>query len=60
MQASNPINTHAKFGKDRIHTFPSNERKPSIRMPDAGKNPTGVDIIPFALEGQQKSLFKVE
>ena len=33
MQAINPINTHTKFGKDRINTFPSNERKP-----DAGKS----------------------
>ena len=38
MEAIHPINTHTKFGKDRINTFPSNERKPSIRTPDAGKS----------------------
>ena len=38
MQAINPINTHTKFGKDRINTFPSNERKPSVRTADAGKS----------------------
>ena len=39
MQAINPINTHTKFGKDRINTFPSNERKPSVR-PEAGRRTT--------------------
>ena len=48
MQAINPINTHAKFGKDRINTFPSNERKQSVRKLD-----TGVDII---LENRVKSM----
>ena len=38
MQSINPINTHTKFGKDRINTFPSNEQKPSVRMPDDGKS----------------------
>ena len=38
MQAINPINTHTKFGKDRINTFPSNERKPSVRTADGGKS----------------------
>ena len=38
MQAINPINTHTKFGKDRINTFPSNERKPSVRMTDGRKS----------------------
>ena len=38
MQAINPINTHTKFGKDRINTFPSNEWKPSVRTPDSGKS----------------------
>ena len=38
MQAINPINNHAKFGKDRINTFPSNERKPSVWTPDGGKS----------------------
>ena len=38
MQAINRINTHAKFGKDRINTFPSNEWKPSVRTVDAGKS----------------------
>ena len=49
MQAINPINLHTKFGKDRINTFPSNEWKPSIRMPEKAKlicpPPSGVDII---------------
>ena len=49
MQAINPINTHTKFGKDRINTFPSNERKPSMRMAEKAKiicpPPSGVDII---------------
>ena len=27
MQAINLINTHTKFGKDRINTFPCNDRK---------------------------------
>ena len=48
MQAINPINTHTKFGKDRINTFPSNERKPSVRTPEKAKiicpPPSGVDI----------------
>ena len=48
MQAINPINTHTKFGKDRINTFPLNERKPSVRTPDKVKiicpPPSGVDI----------------
>ena len=50
MQAIFPINTHTKFGKDRINTFPSNERKPSVRTSDGGKSknnmstPSGVDI----------------
>ena len=54
MQAINPIKTHTKFGKDRINTFPSNERKP--KHPDDGRRttekakiicppPSGVDII---------------
>ena len=30
MQANNPINTHTKFGKERINTFPLNDRKPSV------------------------------
>ena len=38
MQAINPINSHTKFGKDRLNMFPSNERKPSVRMPDDGKS----------------------
>ena len=33
MQAINPINTHTTVGKDRTNTFPSNERKPSVRTP---------------------------
>ena len=37
MQAINPIDTHTKFGKDRINTFPSNERKPSIRTVEKAK-----------------------
>ena len=37
MQAINPINTHTKFGKDRINTIPSNERKPS-ETADDGKS----------------------
>ena len=49
MQAINPINTHTKFGKDRINTFPSNEQKPSSRTPEKAKiicpPPNGVDII---------------
>ena len=49
MQAINPVNTHAKFGKDRINTFPSNEQKPSVWMAEKAKimcpPPTGVDII---------------
>ena len=38
MQAINPINTHTKFGKDRINTFPLNERKSSVWTPDGGKS----------------------
>ena len=38
MQAINPINTHTKFGKDRINTFTSNEQKPSIRTADGRKS----------------------
>ena len=38
MQATNPINTHTKFGKDRINTFPSNEWKASVWMADGGKS----------------------
>ena len=38
MQAINPINTHTKFGKDRLNTFPSNEQKPSVWTADAGKS----------------------
>ena len=37
MQAINPINTHTKFGKDRINTFPSNEQKPNIWTPEKAK-----------------------
>ena len=37
VQAINPINTHTKFGKDRINTFLSNERKPSERTVDDGQ-----------------------
>ena len=42
MQAINPINTHTKFGKDRINTFPLNERKPSVRMPDGRKSKNNI------------------
>ena len=35
MQAINPINTHTKFGKDRINTFPSNETE--TKRPDGGR-----------------------
>ena len=38
MQAINPKNTHAIFGKDKINTFPSNERKPSARTTDDRKS----------------------
>ena len=30
LQAINPINTHTKFGKDRINTCPGNDRKPDV------------------------------
>ena len=42
----NPINTHAKFGKDRINTFHSNERKPSVRTPDARKSKNNIMSTP--------------
>ena len=49
MQAINPTNTHTKFGKDRINTFPSNERKPSVRTAEKAKiicpPSSGVDIM---------------
>ena len=63
MQAINPIKTHTKFGKDRINTFPSNERKPSAGTPDDGKAkiicppPSGVDIIPSVTMGTCKRKF---
>ena len=59
MQAINPINTHAKFGKDRINTFPSNERKPSVRTPEKAKiicPPTGVDIIKQEESARERAL----
>ena len=51
MQAINPINTHTKFGKDRINTFPqmSGNQASGRRMPEKAKitcpPPSGVDII---------------
>ena len=58
MQAINPINAHAKFGKDRINTFPSNERKPSIRTPDGGKSKNNVSTPHWG--GHNYSVKKVQ